>query len=128
MPASCAAAFRRFDTMLSVNCSPGIRSKSHTFGLYSSRYSVSFFISGFDSSVKRSLRPLPCRTRISERDTLMSSGFSASNSLMRSPAEYSTENMHQKRRSVTTAESIALTSSLLSTSGSVFSRLARLTA
>ena len=51
MPASCAAAFSRFDTMLSVKGSPGLRSKSHTFGLYSRLYSVSFFISGLDSSV-----------------------------------------------------------------------------
>ena len=42
---------QRFDTILSVKGSPGLCSKSHTFGLYSLLYSVSFFINGFDSRV-----------------------------------------------------------------------------
>ena len=51
MPASSAAAFKRFDMMLSVKGSPGLRSKNHTFGLYSRLYSANFFINGLDSRV-----------------------------------------------------------------------------
>ena len=51
IPASFAASFSFFDTMLSVNGSPLYRSKSHSCGLYSLVYSVSFLTRGFDSSV-----------------------------------------------------------------------------
>lgn len=51
IPASFAASFNFFDTMLSVNGSLLYRSNSHSCGLYSLVYSVSFLTRGFDSSV-----------------------------------------------------------------------------
>ena len=46
-----AAAFSRFDTILSVKGSSGLRSHNHILGLYNLLYSFSFFINGFDSRV-----------------------------------------------------------------------------
>ena len=51
IPASRAAAFSRFDTILSVKGSSGLRSNNHILGLYNLLYSFSFFINGFDSRV-----------------------------------------------------------------------------